>query len=202
MNNNSATAGRPATAAEPDQTISVEHALLGLLSVKPMHGYEIHGKLSGPAGLGLVWRVKQAHLYAILSRLEEKGYVSVTVLPQEGRPSRKVFHLTESGRQVYRAWLESPIMHAREFRLEFLAKLYCARLEGDDEVRNLISIQRTACLDWMEREDALAKEPEFAEEHEQRSVYDGLVHEFRLGQIEAMITWLEECGRRTMEVHE
>ena len=71
--------------------LTTEHALLGFLRRRPMYGYEIHQQLTHPTGLGLVWRLKQSQLYALLAKLEEAGYVTTTIEPQETRPPRKIF---------------------------------------------------------------------------------------------------------------
>src|SRR3712207_5615002 len=107
------------------QPITIEHALLGLLHDKPMHGYELYQQLMEPGGLWLVWRMKQSQLYALLARLEEEGYLVAELQPQAARPPRKIFHLTPAGLQAYQGWLASPVTHGRSMRQEFLAKLYC-----------------------------------------------------------------------------
>ncbi len=46
--------------------LSYEYALLGFLSNRPMHAYEIHRRLRKASGLRLIWNVKQGQLYALL----------------------------------------------------------------------------------------------------------------------------------------
>ena len=72
-------------------------------------------------------------------------------------------------------------------RLEFLAKLYFARKEGPEATHQLIELQRAACRSWLEQAKKQA-----SDERETRP-FDWLVHEFRIGQIEAMLTWLDTC---------
>ena len=87
------------------QPLTVELALLGFLHQQPMHGYEIHQHLAGLAGLGLVWQVKQSHLYALLDKLEADGYIAGHQHVQDTRPPRKIFRLTSAGRKAFRDWL-------------------------------------------------------------------------------------------------
>jgi PadR family transcriptional regulator AphA len=68
--------------------LTIEHALLGLLRRGPMHAYEMHRMLLQSEALGLVWRLKQSQLYALLGRLEEAGYVAGVVEAQPARPPR------------------------------------------------------------------------------------------------------------------
>jgi PadR family transcriptional regulator AphA len=167
--------------------LTIEFALLGFLRQRPMHGYEIHQQLREPTGIGLVWRIKQSQLYALLVKLEQEGYVSSTVEPQDNRPARKVFRLTETGESVFQSWLVSPVKRPRELRLQFLAKLYFARLEGSETARVLIQQQRTRCLGW------LAEDKSKAEALRVEHPYDWLVWQLRISQIEAMLAWLTTC---------
>jgi DNA-binding PadR family transcriptional regulator len=167
--------------------LSTEFALLGFLRRQPKHGYEIYQQLSNATGLGLVWRLKQSQLYALLSKLEREGYLTTTIEYQDARPPRKMFELTEAGGQAFRDWVERPVQHGRKLRLDFLAKFYFARLEGPEVAVRLIERQRAACRDWLRQQ-----EPE-TEALRLSRPYDWLVHKFRLGQIEAMLTWLDTC---------
>ena len=167
--------------------LTIEYALLGFLRHGPWHGYEIHRQLSDPAGLGLVWRLKQSQLYALLAKLEDAGYVTAAVEPQEARPPRKVFELTRLGREAFLDWVHSPVPHGREVRLHFLAKLYFAWREGAEVTIRLIEQQRAACQDWLAAHQATSHAlPD-------SPAYAWLVHQFRVAQIEAMLAWLNGC---------
>ncbi len=77
-------------AAEP---FTLEYALLGFLSDAPLHGYEIYQRLQNADELSRVWRLKQAHLYALIAKLEGAGLLAAEVIPQEARPPRRVLRL-------------------------------------------------------------------------------------------------------------
>jgi PadR family transcriptional regulator, regulatory protein AphA len=166
---------------------TVEHALLGFLAQQPMHGYEIHQRLAKAADLGRVWHVKQSQLYALLIRLEQAGYIVARLEPQETRPTRKVFELTPSGQKAFTAWLETPVRHARQFRLEFLAKLYFAHQAGPAKLEKLLVQQENICQQW------LMSYQEHAEQLHADQPYAQLVHQFRMGQVQAMFNWLNAC---------
>ncbi len=167
--------------------LTIEHALLGFLRQSPMHGYEIHQRMSDPNGLGAVWVVKQSRLYALLTRLEKEGYIQAVLKPQESRPPRKVFHLTASGEQTFLDWVQSPVPHGRQIRLDFLVKLFFARREGAVVVSRLLAQQRLACQSWLAQAQATAGS--LADGRQ----YEALVGRFRLGQIRAMLDWLALC---------
>jgi PadR family transcriptional regulator AphA len=165
--------------------LTMELALLGFLRDEPMHAYEMHHQLHQAEALGLVWRIKQSQLYALLARLEEVGYLTTVTTPQETRPARKMMHLTPEGRAAFEEWRVTPVQHGRELRQEFLAKLYFAQQEGASTVETLVEAQRAAShtmLAALRARAEAAKEP-----------YARLVFEFRCSQVEATFAWLDRC---------
>jgi DNA-binding PadR family transcriptional regulator len=169
--------------------LTMEHALLGFLRQRPMHGYEIYQHLTDPHGLWLVWRMKQSQLYALLAKLEAEEYITSSLHPQDARPPRKVYKLTRTGRGRFLAWMRSPVPHGRELRQDFLAKLYFALQDAPAVTAELIDGQRAACRSWL-----LAMQAPERDDLNDRS-FAGLVGRFRLGQIESMLKWLDVCER-------
>lgn len=167
---------------------SLEIALLGFLHQAPKHGYAIHHELSDPTGLGSVWQIKLSQLYALLGKLEDAGYITATTEQQENKPPRKTFHLTDAGQAVFLAWVQSPVQHGRSLRLEFLVKLYFARLQDTAVADHLLTQQRALCHEWLAAEQEMV-----AEEVKNGRRYSRLVHQFRSGQLQAMLNWLDLC---------
>ena len=172
------------------RSLTIEHALLGFLRQGPLHGYQLHQQLCNTAGLNQVWYLKQAQLYALLGKLEGDGYVTSTLQPQETRPARRVFCLTPSGEAAFQAWLFSPVSRPRHMRQEFQAKLYFAQQQGSQACARLIDAQRQACRQW------LADQNTFADHEDAADAYAWLVDQYRAGQIQAMLDWLDVCQRR------
>ncbi len=86
--------------------MSLEHAILGFLNYHPYTGYEL--KKVFDASVRHFWPADQSQIYRTLSRLTEQGLATAEKVPQEDRPDRKVYHITEAGRSALRAWLASP----------------------------------------------------------------------------------------------
>ena len=169
------------------RSLTIEHALLGFLQQGPMHGYQLHQQLCDPAGLKQVWRLKQAQLYALLGKLEEAGYVASSIQQQETRPARRVFRLTPAGQEAFQNWLFSPVQRPRQMRQEFQAKLYFAQFQGSQACDRLVTLQRQMCHQW------LALQKESAEPENAGSAFIRLVDQYRAGQIQAMLDWLDTC---------
>jgi len=71
--------------------------VLGVLQAGECHGYEITKRINA---LGeTAFRVNEGQLYPILHRLENEGKVKAEWIPQEGKPARKTYALTDAGRK-------------------------------------------------------------------------------------------------------
>jgi PadR family transcriptional regulator AphA len=162
----------------------IELALLGFLKEGPQHGYQIFQTLSNPEGLGPIWNLKQSQLYALLSKLEDDGYIWGVLQPQEAaRPPRRVFHLTQAGQNAYQKWVRSPVATPREMRQEFMAKLFFAKQEGQEHTRELLRQQRATCRSWLDDMRAEAETPP-------ADTFNFTLNQYRVGQIEATLKWL------------
>jgi DNA-binding PadR family transcriptional regulator len=167
--------------------LTIEFALLGFVRQQPMHPYELYQRLHSDSALGEVWRIKQAHLYALIRRLEDEGYLVSATMSQVNRPPRRVLSITERGHAAFAEWMRTPVIRGRDFRLEFLAKLYFAHQEGAATAQSLIAQQRWICqrmLDHLDEQAAALTSDQ---------PYRRLVAQFRRGQIQAMLAWLETC---------
>lgn len=170
------------------QPLTIEHALLGFVRQQPMHGYEIHQRLLASAELGMVWSIKQSLLYAHLTRLEQDGLLISRRDQQGQKVSRKILQLTAVGEAAFLNWVRSPVDHGRDFRLEFLAKIYFSRQESTAIALELVARQRRA---MMQRLNELH---ERATTSEQDRSYEWLVLQYRSGQLEATLAWLDICA--------
>jgi DNA-binding PadR family transcriptional regulator len=162
---------------------SPQPALLGLLMSHPKHGYELYQDFSRE--LGCVWEIGQSQLYAQLKQLERAELVTVQVEPQPNRPPRKIYHLTSDGREIFLAWVRQPTPYLRHIRMEFLARLYFFRQLSLPGLNQLVAEQKAVCRAQVEVFDHAAAEA--------KDDFHRLVLEFRQGQLEAVIRWLDRC---------
>ncbi|MBE2239388.1 MAG: PadR family transcriptional regulator [Caldilineaceae bacterium] len=172
--------------------LTIEQALLGFVYARPLHGYEIYRQLSSANGLWQVWRLKQSQLYALLTKLEGEHYLTATLQPQDARPPRKLYALSEAGRNAFDQWLKTPVPHGRQMRIEFLAKLYFAQRHDSVMALQLLDQQVFVCHQWLEahQEQAAGKPGE--------DFFVYAVQQFRTSQVEAFLAWLAIC-RRALE---
>jgi PadR family transcriptional regulator, regulatory protein AphA len=97
------------------------NALLGLLSLRPMSGYDIRQLIQ--RSIGHFWSESYGQIYPGLKRLAAAGLIEKKTERNKGKPDRHLYSLTEQGREQLREWLKLPI--AEEVaRNELLLKLF------------------------------------------------------------------------------
>jgi PadR family transcriptional regulator, regulatory protein AphA len=135
--------------------MSIRYAILGFLSWKPYTGYELK-KIFADA-LSFHWSGNNNQIYGSLVELHRSGAVSIEVQQQEKYPARKLYTITDLGRNELRAWLlsepELPILRS-------LAHIQLAWAECLDNTEldcllasyeRKLSDQATMCRETMER---------------------------------------------------
>ena len=82
-----------------DKTTTTE-ALLGLLGMEPMSGYDLKQRIA--FSTGNFWTESYGQIYPALRKLEGAGFV---VSHEEGKAGRKVYRLTDAGHERLKEWL-------------------------------------------------------------------------------------------------
>lgn len=164
----------------PDDT------LLGLLAFRQQHGYQLLDVFHDPAQLGCVWNLSVSQLYAVLKRLDAKGYIWGQEVSSPDAPTRTEYALTESGRARLNEWLIQPHPSAsiRSVRVEFLSRLFVARLLNLPTI-DLIRRQKVTC--YQKREDLIAQR-----ETTQPGV-GYLALDLQIAQLDAILNWIDRC---------
>ena len=86
--------------------MALEHALLVSLSERPASGLELTRRFD--KSIGYFWTATHQQIYRVLGRMERDGWVRSTVVPQQGRPDKKVYDVTGPGRLELQRWLTEP----------------------------------------------------------------------------------------------
>jgi DNA-binding PadR family transcriptional regulator len=172
----------------PRPTQPAEHAVLGLLYFEEGggHGYDLARHFGDDQPLGDVLKLEPGMLYHHLKKLARTGWVTVDVEPQGTRPPRQVYTLTDDGKTELLRWLREPVQHTRDIRLDFLVKLYFARLLDPALATDLIHGQLAKS-----REMESSLETRLAESNAPANDFARQVLDLRLLQTRAAITWLE-----------
>ena len=113
--------------------MTLQYALLGLLSYHNQTGYEL--KKLFDDSIRNFWHASISQIYRELNALQQKGYVTSEILPQADRPDKRIYSITEAGRTAFSDWIAHfPEKVSKEKRDEFSLRLFFGSSIGKDEV--------------------------------------------------------------------
>ena len=105
--------------------MSLAHTILATLGDKSYSGYDLWKKFSQTSKY--YWQASQQQIYRELGKLEKEGAIASEIVPQEGRPNKKLYSVTEKGIEVLKSWLLEPA-EPMTIREELLVKIIAAKL--------------------------------------------------------------------------
>lgn len=108
-----------------------KYAILGLLSTGCNTGYQIKQLMDN--SLKHFWRISYGQIYPMLKTLVEENLATVQLTPQEGKPDKKEYFLTNKGEEALKIWLSSPLDEIPFYRNEILLKLFFGRHQHHEE---------------------------------------------------------------------
>ncbi|MCL2415912.1 MAG: PadR family transcriptional regulator [Defluviitaleaceae bacterium] len=138
--------------------MSLRHGLLGLLNYEPMTGYELDKEFK--ESLAHFWQAKPQQIYRELNAMEKNGWLVSERVPQEDRPNRRVYTITDKGKAEFLDWLSSPnedIQNATRVKSVFFMRLFFAGETSREQAFELLYAYREQCLADIRKMD-LAKE--------------------------------------------
>jgi DNA-binding PadR family transcriptional regulator len=166
-----------------------------LLLERPSYGYELARRFGRSTALGNIVRLTPSHIYALLARMERDALIEGRQQDAGARPQRRVYGLTDRGRKQVLSWLDEPVSHPRDMRIEFPLKLYVARMVHRDGVADLIARQRRTLMEYIERLEAVPQPGGSGIDQE----YILLMREGRIGRARAALDWLDAGERVVMD---
>ena len=119
--------------------MNVRSICLAILFCSDRTGYDIR-KFSTEGNFSFFIDASYGSIYPALNKMESEGLVTGRHVSEEGKPARKVYSITEAGRDVFFQELLQP--HRPDiFKSEFLLISLFARLVGPDAIRAAIDRQ-------------------------------------------------------------
>ncbi len=91
--------------------MSLRYALLALLRVGPLSGYDLQKQFS--VSVGHVWHAPDSQIYPELRKMEAERLIEGEEQPRGQRATRRVYHVTEAGDRAFLDWMHAPTEYAR-----------------------------------------------------------------------------------------
>ncbi|MBI3304537.1 MAG: PadR family transcriptional regulator [Deltaproteobacteria bacterium] len=171
--------------------MSVQLVILGLLSEKPRHGYELRQEVERRLYATYI-NLSGGSLYYNLGQLERAGSVEKAWVEQKGRyPTRQVYQITPAGKEYLQAELRR-LLFDTEGRERLFDPLNAALAFGDtmdnDELRDAL----TTHLKWAQKRAEWIAEQQAYWRGQNISLTQAKIIEHGLAHLQAEIGWLEK----------
>jgi DNA-binding PadR family transcriptional regulator len=171
------------------RTSSAAQALLGLLTVEPMSGYDLGSVVRD--SVGHIWSESYGQIYPNLKRLAADGLVACKTEKHKGRPERRVYSITKKGREQLAQWLSIPPQPEIP-RNEMLLKLFFgSKVPIPILIRNVERMveEHRALLEKFQRteRDDIDKNPQYPD-----APFWKMAARYGQIEMEAHLKWAEE----------
>jgi len=115
--------------------MDIKTVCLGMLTDGEASGYDM--KKCFESSFGHFFPAGYGSIYPALSTLARNGLVEFELVPQDGKPNRKVYTITEKGREALLEGLANP-NPSHKLRSEFLATAWFAHLMSDEQINTVV----------------------------------------------------------------
>ncbi|NJL47293.1 MAG: PadR family transcriptional regulator [Leptolyngbyaceae cyanobacterium SM2_5_2] len=105
--------------------MALSHAILSALTERQCSGYDLAKQFDG--SVGFFWHASHQQIYRELTKLEQQDLLTAETVPQEGRPDKKLYQVTEAGRAMLREWIAQPSIYPPT-KDDLLVKLFVGYL--------------------------------------------------------------------------
>jgi len=170
-----------------------EQVLLGMIFGRPATGYDLKRRFATTA-LG-VYQPSSGALYPALDRLERRGLLaSEASTPGAGGRPRRLYELTEGGRQTHLDWLREqvdPASVAQDLGLHLLRFVMMADVLAPEAVLEFLASLRAALAGFVAGLEGQLDSHDVA-----TNPYAGLAVEHGLAVHRASLAWAEQAITR------
>lgn len=178
----------------------LKHGILGLLNYHDMTGYEVMEVFQD--SLHYFWSAQTSQIYRELRGLEQHGWAVKTVVPQQGRPDRNVYSITEEGKEELLCWLADGGLRLHP-RTPLLMKVFFLGERNREE--NILHFKhfQEECRCFLEK---MAPIPAAMEAYgnylgeKEKTIYWQMTVDYGRRNMQMYIDWAGECIRRLEEM--
>lgn len=170
--------------------MSIKYAILGILSCKPLTGYDLKKIIQDSPFMP--WSGNNNQIYKSLVELLDENLVTGEVQHQESSPSKKIYTITQDGLMELKKWvLEAP--EAPEFKKSFLVQLAWADQLSTDELDDLLSRYENEIKMKILLQQEIIRRGTFSPKRNPREefIWD-MIYENMLSSLEQELDWVKK----------
>ena len=171
--------------------MSLKHSLLVLLAEQPASGYDLSQHFKG--SVGFFWHASHQQIYQQLKALTDAGWVQFSTEIQTDKPDKKIYEITDTGRQAMTQWLCEPA-EPNKYKDALLIKLYGGQhidvdiLKAEIQRHQLLHLKGQAKLRAIEQEYL-----DLSDEQQKAMRLPYLTLQYGISAEENWLTWATHC---------
>lgn len=183
--------------------MSLSFGILGFLNYEPMSGYDLAKAFE--SSLQFFWHAQNSHIYLELKKMEKKGYICGKTVVQSDRPNKKIFSITETGKQEFMNWLaEGAGTEAIHFKNSFLMKVFFGGNMTPVQSTDMLRKFKADCEAYLKK---MEETPESIEKYgydmeTYQTIYWQFTVDYGYGFIKNCIEWAERCIEKLESINE
>ena len=167
--------------------MSLRHAILVLLQDQEASGYDLAREFAN--SIGLVWNATHQQIYLELGKLNDQHMVKFRHIPQDGKPDKKLYRITEEGRDELIRWLRKPAAPPR-IRDAFMVKIAGGALSDSSSILRELDDQADLRRERLHTCEALAKKLD--EQGREKDLFTYLTLRRGILDQQAWLHWADE----------
>lgn len=165
----------------------MRHAILVLLQDQEASGYDLAREFAN--SIGLVWNATHQQIYLELGKLNDQNMVKFRHIPQDGKPDKKLYRITEEGRDELIRWLRKPAAPPR-IRDAFMVKIAGGALSDSSSILRELEDQADLRRERLSTFEALASKLD--EQGRDKDLFTYLTLRRGILDQQAWLHWAEE----------
>ena len=126
--------------------MALAHTILATLGDNAFSGYDLWKEFSECSNH--YWQASQQQIYRELTKLETQGAIASEIVPQEGRPDKKLYRITKEGKETLTQWIGEP-SEPMAIREEVLVKVLSGHLVPSEVIIQELKRRRAIHLEQL-----------------------------------------------------
>ncbi|MGD1897017.1 MAG: PadR family transcriptional regulator [Phormidesmis sp.] len=171
--------------------MSLSYAILAALFNQPCSGYDLVKRFN--KSVECFWSASHQQIYKALAKLEEEGHVSSEKIEQENRPNKKLYTVTDSGRQDLQQWIGETETEIVPLKSDLLVKLSAGHTVPTETLINALDTYYQQHRDKLKSYQAVSKQYAQVPELSRESQFQYLALRAGIRQQLAWVAWCEEA---------
>ena len=176
-------------------SLSLPFGLLGLLTYQDSTGYDLTKRFED--SLNNFWHAQSSQIYRELKRMEKLGWVRSQNVIQESRPNKRLYAITDAGRNELSKWLANAKPEFDHSHHELLMRVFFGT-EAPEATLALLKECRDQCkkalaTGCVDNRQNIENYSAVVDGGRAKSRYWSMTLDFGIAMTEATLGWAENC---------